>query len=55
VAFVSCPKPNAAVELAVLLVTVVVPNCSMTVQALPVLEVAVTETALPKVRKFVPS
>jgi hypothetical protein len=55
VAFVTCPKPNAAVELAVLLVTVVVPNCSMTVQALTAFELTVTETALPKVRKFVPS
>jgi hypothetical protein len=43
------------VELEVLLVTVVVPNCSITVQALTVFELAVTETALPNVRKFSPS
>ena len=47
---VAWPKPRAAVELTALVVTPVVPSSSIIVHAFTLLLVAVTETALPRVR-----
>jgi hypothetical protein len=52
---VSCPKPSAAELETDDVVTLVVPSCSIIVQAFSVLLETVSEAAEPKVRKFTPS